>query len=380
MAYVPNSGSVVAFQGNPSVLQVLATVTNPGGFSGSVISFPTGNQSVSGTVGASLIGQLPGGTAVIGSVATLQGTNPWLVSFGNSSIIAVTTGNQSVSGTVGASIVGQLPAGTAVLGSVAALQGTNPWIVNFANSSIIAINAGSVFAIQSGTWRTSVVSSTPSSMLVGASIFGQLPAGTAPIGSVATLQGTNPWIVNFQNSSILAQPVSSTIVVFQAPSIVGTYSEDATHTTADKGLFVLGVRNDTVSSFAGSNLEYTAIGVDSAGRTLVKPFAAEESRIEGYNSVVSTSVTTLVAAAGAGLRNYITDLWVANTGATTTLVTFRSGGGTSVLGYTIAPTAGGSNLIGLQTPIRTQANETFDFQATSSSSILFVTVKGYKGP
>ena len=379
MAYVPNSGSVVAFQGNPSVLQVLATVTNPGGFSGSVISFPTGNQSVSGTVGASLIGQLPGGTAVIGSVATLQGTNPWLVSFGNSSIIAVNA-NQSVSGTVGASIVGQLPAGTAVLGSVAALQGTNPWIVNFANSSIIAINAGSVFATQSGTWRTSVVSSTPSSMLVGASIFGQLPAGTAPIGSVATLQGTNPWIVNFQNSSILSVPTSSTIVVFQAPSIVGTYSEDSAHTTADKGFFVMGVRNDTVASFTGSNGEYNPFAHDSAGRVLAKPFAAEEARIEGYNSVVSTSVTTLVAAAGAGLRNYITDLWVANTGATTTLITFRSGGGTSVLGYTIAPTAGGSNLIGLQTPIRTQANETFDFQATSSSSILFVTVKGYKGP
>jgi hypothetical protein len=95
--------------------------------------------------------------------------------------------------------------------------------------------------------------------------------------------------------------------------------------------------------------------------------------------LVSTSVTTLVAAAGTGLRNYITDIMVANTGATTTLITFKDGAG-SVLGYTIAPTAGGSNMIGFATPMRTGANATFDFQPTSASSILFATVKGFKAP
>ena len=213
---------------------------------------------------------------------------------------------------------------------------------------------------QGGTNIASIVSTVPSSVLVGASIFGQLPAGTALIGSVATLQGTVPWII----SSVYGN-VSGSVVAFLA----GTQSSS-----------VYAMRNDTIASFLGADLTERPVASDSAGRILTKPFAPEEARVEGYASTVNVSVTTLVAAAGAGLRNYITDVWVANTGAATTLVTFRSGGGTSILGYTIAPTASGSNLPGLVTPIRTLANETFDFQATTATSILYVTVKGFKAP
>lgn len=311
------------------------------------------------------------------------------------------TGNQSVSGQVAASLVGQLPAGTGLLGSVVALQGTDPWLIR---GSVQAAVSGSIATIQSGTVISSIVNTVPSSVLVGASIFGQLPAGTAPLGSIAVLQGTNPWIntnvgsiitvnqgssilsvpvgstiVVLQSSSILAVPVGSTLAIWQSPSIVGTYAEDAGHTTADKGLFALGVRNDAVASFVSADLDYTPHAMDSAGRTIMKPFSAEESRVEGYGSTVSTSQMTLVAAAGAGLRNYITDLWFANTGGSATLVTFKDGAG-SILGYTIAPAGSGSNLPGLQVPIRTGANATFDVQPGTGVSILYATVKGFKAP
>ena len=296
----------------------------------------------------------------------------------------------------GVSIFGQLPAGTAPLGSVAALQGTNPWIITGSvqgvisgNSSVQVLNfpttqniSGSVASYPLGTIITSLVSTIPSSVIVGASIFGHAPvfiiggsvatattnssvmllSGVNVIGSVTALQGTSPWIG-----------------VIQANSIVGTYAEDSGHTTADKGVFTLGVRNDAVASFVGANLRYTPLGLDSAGRVLIRPFASEESRIEGYASVVSTSVTTLVAAAGAGLRNYITDITIANTGDDTTLVTFQDGAA-SVLGYTIAPAGGGSNMIGFSVPMRTGVNATFDFQPTTATSILYATVKGFKAP
>lgn len=217
---------------------------------------------------------------------------------------------------------------------------------------------------------SSIVSGTVQRPIINvASILGSLSvtvtgtpsvSGTVLVnnGSVVAFQGTNPWVIG---------------------SIVGTYSEDATHTTADKGLFTMGVRNDAVASFVSANLEYTPRATDSAGRTLTRPFAAEEARVEGYNSLTSTSVTTLVAAAGAGLRNYITDIFVANTGAATTLITFKDGAG-STLGATIAPTGGGSNIIGMATPMRTGANATFDWQPATASSVLYCTVTGYKGP
>lgn len=216
-----------------------------------------------------------------------------------SAVPTTASGNQSVSGTVGSSIVGQLPAGTAVIGSVATLQGTLPWAI-----------AGSVVSQQLGTSRTSIVGSIPSSMLVG----------------------------------------------------------------------IYGHRNDTAASYLGGDLSWNQIATDSAGRTLIRPFAAEEVRIEGYASTVNLNANSIIAAAGAGLRNYITDIWVANTGAATTLVTFLSGGGISILGYTIAPTAGGSNLIGLATPMRTDANATFDFRAATGTSVLYITAKGFKAP
>lgn len=324
--------------GNQSVSGTVNIAGNPS-ISGTVnVGNLPANQSVSGTVGASVIGHAPvviiGGSVAtattnssvmllaganpIGSVTTLQGTNPWIIT-GSVQGSFSPAGNQSVSGTVGASVIGHAPVviiggsiatattnssvmlltGTNMIGSVATYQGTVPWAV-----------AGSVAAFQAGTAITSIVSSIPSSVLVGSH----------------------------------AQ------------------------------------RNDAVASFLGGNLTWNPIATDSAGRILMRPFAPEEARVEGYNSVVSTSVTTLVPAAGTGLRNYITDVFIANTGASATLVTFRSGGGTSVLGYTIAPAGSGSNLPGLMTPIRTLANETFDIQATTATSILFATVKGYKAP
>src|SRR3990167_6329414 len=327
-----------------SVITIESSVV--GGANRQIVTTALGNSSV----------MLLNSSAVIGSVAVLQGTNPWVVG--------------SVSGTVGSSIVGQLPAGTAVLGSVATLQGTNPWTTTFSNSSILAT--------QQGTVISSVINSTPSSLLVGASIFGQLPAGEAVLGSIAALQGTNPWRtlgsvsgtvdIGVSSGSVLSQQLGTRIssVVNSTPSslLTGTY----------------GHRNDAVASFLGGNLSWNPIATDSAGRILAKPYAAEASRIEGYASTVNLNANSVIAAAGTGLRNYITDVWVANTGAAATLVTFLSGGGASILGYTIAPTVSGSNLPGLVTPIRTGVNETFDFRAATGTSVLYVTAKGFKGP
>jgi len=248
--------------------------------------------------------------------------------------------------------------------------------VQTADSSVVSgttqrpkVDVGSVFSVVPVSFSGSPSISGAVTIVGTPSISGTINvsgtpsvSGTVNIGfmptSVTAFQATNPWVIG---------------------SLVGTYAEDSASADGDKALLVLGVRNDAVASLVGTDKDYSVQAFDSAGRSVIKPFAPEESRIEGYASVVSTSVTTLVGSAGAGLRNYITDVWIANTGATTTLVTFKDGLG-SILGYTIAPTAGGSNLVGLNTPIRTQANTTFDFQATSATSILFATVKGFKAP
>lgn len=360
MAYNPLNPNGQATMANSEPV-VIASNQSPVSVAGTVNI--SGNPSISGTV---LIGNtnvnVSGSVVAAVTFPTNQNVAGSVVAFVNGTVPVNTAGS------VVAFINGTVPVNAA--GSVVAFQGTSPWVVNFQNSSIFTGVQGSVaVAIVSGS--VAVATGNSSVMLLNSANV---------VGSVATLQGTNPWIVNFQNSSVLAVPVGSVITVVQANSIVGTYAEDAAHATADKGVFTMGVRNDTVASFTSANLDYGPVATDNAGRTLTKPFAGEEARVEGYITLTNTSVTTLVAAAGTGLKNYITDVWIANTGSVTTLVTFSSGGGSSVLGYTIAPAGGGSNLVGLATPIRTLANETFGIQAGSPTSILYATVKGFKAP
>lgn len=325
MAYFPPTGSVVAFQSNPSVLQTLATIANTNvNVSGSVVAFgfPT-NQNVSG------------------SVVAFQGAG-WS---GSVAAIVVNT-NLNVSGSVAT------------------------WI-NSSSGSVITIPQGSIAAaIISGSVAVATGNSSVQVL--------NFPTNQNVSGSVVAFQGTSPWVVNFQNSSILATPVGSTITVVQANSIVGTYAEDSGHTTADKGLFVLGVRNDTVSSLTSADLDYTPHATDSQGRTVIKPFSPNESEFTYTGSVVSTSVT-LIQASAVGKRSYITDFFFANTGASTTLVTIQDGS-TSVLGYTIVPTTGGSNSPGIAIPLKTAPSQDLAFKSNTATSVLYITIKGYQAP
>ena len=141
------------------------------------------------------------------------------------------------------------------------------------------------------------------------------------------------------------------------------------------------MRNDVAASFVSADLEYSPLAVDSAGRVIGKPFAADETAFRFTGSVVSPSVT-LIRASAVGLRQYITDFWVANTNTVTSvaaLVTFQDGS-TSIVGRTIAPAGGGSNSQGIAMPLRTNASQDLAFTVSPAPSILYVTVSGYQAP
>lgn len=396
---------------------------------GSVIAIPTGNQSVSGTVGASVIGLTPVSVSnfpttqnVSGSVVATQGTSPWIVAPNNSSIFALQVAgsilavsgsftpaaNQSVSGTVGASIIGQLPGGTAVLGSVAALQGTNPWIVTSSvagglfpiSGSVAAVIigtpnvnvSGSVVAFQGGAWAHTNIGSvitvgqgSVAVVIIGGSIAAsftppanQSVSGTVNIGTggpvsvtgtmsvlgtVPVTQVTTPWVVNTQNSSILAVPVGSTIAIWQSPSIVGTYAEDAASGPGDKGIFILGVRNDTLASVTSADSDYSTFTVGPTGEqvTTIAPYT---KWIQGQTSVMYGASVAVIAAQGASIFTYMTAIQVTNMSANAALVTF-SAGSNSTLGFTIAPANGGSNIVFGHNALKTP---TFNKEITASIS------------
>lgn len=357
MAYIPQSGSVVAFQSDPTKLvgtmsvvgvlpvQVQASVAAVI-IGGSIATSSPANQSVSGTVGSSIIGTVP----------VTQATTEWTV---KSSIAG---GIFPISGSVAATIT-NFPTTQNVSGSVVAFQGGTQITSVSGQVTVVSSIAGGIFPI-SGSVAAVITNTT---LNVSGSVAAWLHSSNASV------------ITRSRDSSILAVPVGSTIAVLQAPSIVGTYAEDAGHTSGDKGLFILGVRNDNLSSLVSADLEYAPRTSDSAGRTLIKPFAASETEFTAVGSIVSTSVT-LLAASVIGKKHYITDFFFANSGTGSPVISFRDGS-TSILGYTIAPTLGGSNAPGLATPLRSSVvSQDLAFQPLTATSVLYYTVKGYIAP
>lgn len=311
---------------------------------------PPANQSVSGTVQTDVRGSVavaiisgsiaasftpPANQSVSGTVLVNQGTNPWIIT-GSVQGSFTAAANQSVSGTIGASIVGQLPAGTAVLGSVAALQGTNPW-------TVVSSLAGGIFPIS---------------------------------GSVAAVV-TNANLNVSGSVAAFIQGSSSVIAVVQANSVAGTYAEDTAHTTGDRGLLSLSVRNDTLSSVTSTDGDYGAMALGPAGEgiTVNAPFTkwvqGTASMLGGVNL---TSSVQVVAPQGASVFTYITGIQVANMGSASVLVTF-TGGTNSILGFTIAPAGGGSNIL-YQNALKTVQNVSFSASVSGTASV-YVSAQGF---
>lgn len=368
-----NASVVVVGQGSVAVAIVSGSIA---------ASFtPPANQSVSGEVSVS---NFPTTQNVSGSVVAFQGTPEWTI---KSSLAG---GIFPVSGSVAATITNT---NINIGGSVAAwLQSTNASVItvgtaapNQSVSGAVSVSnfpanqsvSGTVGTTQIGTWNTSITSTVPSSVLVGASIFGQLPAGTAVLGSVAALQGTNPWIVGYTsgsvavNGSVVAFPGTSPWPVVNVGSIISLNIGSVISVTQGSVATVqIGQSGTVITSISG----IPQASVHGA------VFIASASLVSGHGSVNGAASVQVLSAPGTGLYNYVTDFTLSNTGAATTLVNFKDGDG-SIMGRSIAPTGGGAIAAGFLSPMKTlQTNKVVNIEAVTATSVLYAWVAGYKAP
>jgi hypothetical protein len=395
-------GSVAAFQGGLWATSVsgvgLFNVNHTGNGSVVVVGQYTekssaGNASV---IGVPFLFKSNATTSVLATVSDLnplpvsvQGT--LTISNPNSSVVVnnILTGVSSV----------QLLTGIGVIGSVAVLQGTSPWLIT-----------GSVAVLEPGGVRvTSVVGTYQEKAAAGqASVVGfpimfksnnttsvlAVPSSADPlpiIGSVAALQGTNPWIVNPANSSIITiiqqgnssvtgtMSVLGTVPVTFAGgySIVGTYAEDSAHATADKGLLSLNVRNDTLSSITSTDADYSPWAMGPAGEGIVAN-APITKWVSGTGSVMNGTSIQVIAAPGTSIFTYITGINVVNESAVTARVTITQGRGAvvaSMLTWVIAPGAGGSNST-YPNGLRVLDNNGISASISAAASV-YVTITGF---
>ena len=211
-----------------------------------------------------------------------------------------------------------------------------------------------------------------------------LATGTATIGSIGAITSTvtitgNVGLSTGTNTVGSIGAITGSVVPGTAAANLGK-AEDAGHTTADTGVMSLGVMNSALAALSDTTLDYTPIATENTGRVLVS-VAPTAAMTRGTNSMTTAGSMSVVAAAGGSLKNYITDIQIANTGGTATLITFQdgNGGGAAALGFTIAPAGGGSN-IHLTTPYVTSANTAFFVAVASASTTVYASAQAFKAP
>lgn len=319
----------------------IATVTFPAGSVTAVTFAPAANQSVSGAVTA------PPGSVM--TVATLAG-----------SVMAI-------SGTVTA------PAGSVLTivhpaGSVTAVAGATTTTAGSVISS--AAPAGSVMAVRTDT-ASVITTQLPGSIMA---VSGTFVTPAASIQSVANPAGSVTAVRTDLASVITVTTVVGSVISYlQAPSLVGTYAEDAPSASGDKGFLVMGARNDTLASVTSADGDYSSHVVGPSGELIIAN-APITKWINGQTSVMYGTSVQVIAAAGTSIFNYLSAMQVANDSATFSRVKVTGGLG-SVLAWTVAPANGGSNIV-FTNPIKTGENSGISVSISGVSSV-YVTMEGF---
>lgn len=211
-------------------------------------------------------------------------------------------------------------------------------IITSSNASVITVKANQSV---SGT--------------VGASIIGTVPVtGSFAVQSASVVQqGT--WYASVLIASVVgAIPVSGSFSPSGNQSVSGTV-----------GASVIGNVNTTITSIAAAN---GGVAKNAAVTQWVNGTA-------DFRSNTGASVA-VIAGQGGSTKTYVTGLQVANMGSASVLVTLAgSSAGGSILGYTIAPAGGGSN-IHYENALITGGDQPFTASISGVASVL-VSAQGF---
>lgn len=200
---------------------------------------------------------------------------------------------------------------------------------------------------------------------------------------VVTIAGTLPQSlnaplpVNIVTGTSAISSISTSITPGNAAANLGK-AEDAASASGDTGVAVLGIRIPTTpatqTSAAG---DYGSIALDVEGKQVVSPYAGMEvSWQTNPVTLTTTTSTALKAAAAAGVRNYLTDIDIANTSATGVRVDVLDNT-TVIRSFWVPATTTISRIFSM--PIRGTAATAMNVQLSAAVTDVRVSANGYLG-
>lgn len=259
-------------------------------------------------------------------------------------------------------------------------------VVLLANPTI----ANTTFAAtQSGTWTISNDSTGMSRkgvvLLANPTItnttFSVTPSGTFSVTATNDSTTMSRRNVQVTNSVTVSGHDSTTdsrkgVVLLTNPSVQGTAANNAALSGNPVNIGAQGVTAEPTAITATRQVQLVA---DIVGKLITSPYANSDLFISGStNAITDTTSTSVIAAAGADVRNYITSILVTNSHATvSTFVKILDGTTTLWQGYALA--AGGGFSVTFPVPLRGTANTAINAKCVTTGSNVIVNCAGYKG-
>lgn len=280
------------------------------------------------------------------SVQIVDGSGTQITSFGGSG-----GGTEYTEGDTDASITG-----TAILwedsgDTLATVSASTPLPVT-------AVNAGT-FAVQVDgtalTKLTDIETNTDSGAVVGN-------------GAAATAQR-----VTLANDSTGVIATVSTVTTLTGGGIA--------HDSADSGNpHKIGAKATTALSGLTlvANADRTDLYAGIDGVQITRPYTGLEDIVSGVAAITDGSSTSVIAAAGSGVKVYITSVIIANTSATAVTVDIRDGSAGTVKATFPVPANTAGVVMSLPVPLAFSANTAVCADPSASASTITVTLVGFK--
>lgn len=187
--------------------------------------------------------------------------------------------------------------------------------------------------------------------------------------------GTLP-IMGIASTAARSLTGTSTTAIIGTLTVQGSLAEDAASASGANGFAIMGVRAPatptTPTSAAG---DYGMIQIDTEGKFVPTGYGDSAQTVQTHTALTATADTSLVVSAGAGLRNYLTDLVIENVGGSASQFILKDG--STVLTKITVP-AGDTKVVSLHTPFRGSAATAIN-GALGAAGTVNVSVIGYKG-
>lgn len=186
-----------------------------------------------------------------------------------------------------------------------------------------------------------------------------------------TRLSSEPWT----SSATQAAVTQATASNFNA-QVVGSTAHDAV--LAGNPVRV-GARAVTANYTAVATGDVADLISTTVGAQIHRPFSIPELDWQAALTITGNTSVDIQAAAGAGLKRYLTGLQYQNTNATATTFSIRRG--TTVIANFNAPaTMAVPATITLLTPLQTAANEALNVIAATTGANIFLNAQGYTAP